>query len=258
MYADLATMQAQFAAALVDADQVAPLLAELRGNSELNRERFAFYRGNIRAIWLQSCTTAYPVLQRLVGAEFFEEMAQAYGTAQPSRSGDLTEFAAGIPEFIRTLDSCRDFPYLSDVGSLEWLIHRSYYQQHQTPVTLAVLATVPGNKLADVRCALQPWCALFESEWAIVDIWTAHQHSEPIFPKEVRKRSTSLVFRQSSWKVHAEEISTGSYAALRALQAGETLGVAVESALSADPEFAVQSAMADWFHRQLILSITTD
>lgn len=259
MRADLKSLQNTFAQALVDINFLAPALTTFKGNHELNQERFALYRGNVSAIWQQSCVNAYPVLQQLVGADFFDDLARAYGRHHPSQSGNLTEFGSNMPSFLGTLESCRSYPYLSDIAALEWLVHRAYYLKHHTPLTVEELASVPPDQLSNVQCELQPCCALFDSPWAISDIWLAHQSTNPIFPDQISRRSHCLIWRlswRSSWKVKVSQLSAGSYAALQALQAGHMLGAALDKALTVDPEFAVQTELADWFQKQLIISIT--
>ncbi|MET3108864.1 hypothetical protein AAKU67_003505 [Oxalobacteraceae bacterium GrIS 2.11] len=258
MRADLESMQARFAQGLIDLNLVDAALADFKGDPALNRERFSYYRGNISAIWQQTCASAYPVLQKLLGTDFFNGLTRAYGEAYPSQSGNLNEFGASMSSFISILDSCRPYPYLSDVAALEWLVHRAYYLKQQDAVSLAQLAAVAPENLGDVLCQLQPCCALIESPWAIADIWHAHQGDTPVFPEQIEAQSYALVWRQpwqSSWKVQVSSLSVGSYMGLQALHSGEALGTALEKALSVDSEFAVQDELADWLKKQLIISI---
>jgi len=259
MRTDLESLQELFANALIDVRAIDPVLTAFKGDPKLNRERFSFYRGNISAIWQQSCANAYPVLQQLLGVEFFDDLSRAYGLAYPSQSGDLTEFGAAMPAFIETLENCSAYPYLSDVAALEWMVHRAYYLKLHAAITLAELAAVPTESLGDVRCQLQPGCFLMQSSWSVADIWQAHQHENVEFPDDLTKKTRCLVSRQhwhSSWKVQVTSLSVASYLALQALQAGETLGTALERALEEDPEFPVQSELADWMQNSLIISIT--
>jgi len=251
---DLSHLQKNFADALIDLNRVDSALACFSGNPDVNRERFGFYRGNISAIWQQTCSSAYPVLKQLLGDDFFDELARAYGRACPSHSGSLTVFGADMAGFIATLDNCRPYPYLSDVAALEWLVHRAYFLDYQEPATLVQLATIPVDELSQVRVQMQPGCALLASSWAIADIWLAHQEHEINFPDQPEKNNQCLVW-QTPWKVHVSSLSEGSYAALKALQDGDTLGVALDRAMSVDPHFEVQPALADWFQKQLITSI---
>jgi len=254
MQSDLRALQKSFADALIDLEKVDIALAGFSGNPDLNRERFGYYRGNLSATWKQSCASAYPVLKKLTGNEFFDELARAYGRACPSHSGNLTEFGAGMAEFIGTLENCRPYPYLSDVAALEWLVHAAYFLECKEPATLAQLATVPVECLSQICFRFQSGCALLASSWAIADIWLAHQKNEIIFPDQPNKNNKCLIW-QSGWDVQVSTLSEASYAALKALKDGTTLGAALDQAMSVDPNFDVQTALADWFQKQLISSI---
>jgi hypothetical protein len=257
MRTDLTQIQAIFSNALLDVEQIDSALPTFKGNAELNRERFALYRGNLAAIWQQTCAAAYPVLQQLLGADFFSDVSRMYGLAYPSRSGNLTEFGDGLADFIDSLESCRSYPYLGDVARLEWLVHRAYYLPFKKPLTLTDLAAIPPEQLGDIVCPLQPACFLFESPWSVAQLWHAHQIENVNFPEQLARQTWCVVWRQhwqSGWTVQVDEISEASYVALRALQGGATLGNALELALVTDPELAVQSEMANWLQKQLIIT----
>lgn len=263
MHPDLENLQHTFASGLLDINCVEPALALLKGNQELNRERFAYYRGNITAIWQQTCAGAYPVLQQLVGERFFDALTRAYGLAHASQSGNLTDFGASLSTYISTLENCRDAPYLADLAALEWHVHRTYYLEQSTPITLAQLAAFPLEQLPELHLTLQANSALFQSPWAVADIWQAHQDIDvdTPMPKELANPSYCLIWRPhglTNWKVQVSSISAASYAALQTLTEGKTLGTALESALEQDPEFAIQTELADWFNKQLFKTIAPE
>ncbi len=257
MHADLELLQRHFAQGLIEPGLMDEALTTFKGDPDLNRERFALYRGNIVAIWQQTLANAYPVLQRLLGADFFNDLARIYGQTMPSLSGNLTELGAALPDFIGSLENCRAYPYLSDVASLEWRVHQAYYAEHSTAITLAELATFPPEQLGELQCRLQPDCALFESPWSVAAIWSAHQNEPVVFPDNLAEQTYCLIWRQpwqTRWDVQVSPLSCASYVALTALQNGQSLGAAIEMAVQEDPEFAVQTALADWFSRQLFVS----
>ncbi|PRC95230.1 DNA-binding domain-containing protein [Solimicrobium silvestre] len=251
----LTTLQHDFASALINLNSLDPALASFKGDPDLNRERFGLYRGNLIAIWQQTCVNAYPVLQQLVGAEFFGDLARAYGLNHASQSGNLAEFGAALSSFIATLENCRAYPYLSDVAALEWQVHRSYYLEQRSPATLAQLAGFAPELLGDLQFTLQPSCVLLESPWAVVDIWQAHQGTNTPFPEQLASATYCLIWREHH-QTNISAISAASYAALQALNAGQPLGQAFESALAIDPEFALPTELADWFGKQLFSNIS--
>lgn len=254
MIADLAQIQRDFTLALLDVEAVALALPWFKGDQEHNRERFAHYRGNAIATWQKTCAATFPVLQSLVGDDFFAELSRQYALAHPSRSGDLNEFGAAMPEYIAKLEQCRAYPFLGDVSALEWQVHRSYHAALEPPVTLTELALQDPQELMQTRYALQPACALLTSPWATGAIWLAHQQPEVNLPDPIKETSRCLVWRQAGvWDVRVATLSVASYAALGALQTNATLGEALEAALAIDPDFAVQTEIGEWLQRQLLI-----
>ncbi len=261
MTADLETLQHTFAGTLLDVNCVETALALFKGDAKLNRERLSFYRGNLHGNWHASCAGAYPVLQQLVGDDFFRHLIRVYGLTNPSESGNLTGFGAALPATISTQENCREYPYLGDVASLEWQVHCAYYSKQHPPLTLTQLATYSPLELTELRFCLQESCHLFKSAWAVSDIWHAHQQSDLPLPQKLENESHCLVWRKSDsldWKVHVSSISVAAYAALSALATGATLGCALELALEHNPAFALQSELSDWFGKQLFSKIISN
>jgi hypothetical protein len=262
MTRDLLTeLQRDFAGGLLDVQQVEGVLPIFKGDFALNRERFFLYRGNITAIWHQTLANAFPVLEQLVGAEFFTGMARGYGIAYPSQSGNLAEFGAALPAFLHTLESVNAYPYLPDVAALEWQLHRAYYAQQLTSVPLPVLASYTPEQLPLLRVEMQPGCALLASGWDCHAIWLAHQQGAAaplLLPTKLDHLSQVLVWRDA-WQVRVSALSAASFAALSALRVGENFGAALNAGLELAEKtgghFDVATELASWFERQLICKV---
>lgn len=261
---DLESIQNSFANALLNTDQFEAALAlfkETEGAPELTRKRFAFYRKNVTLNWRDTLLNAYPILRRLMGEEFFNGVAHAYGLAHPSPSGDLGQFGTSLPDFINTLENCKDYPFFGDVAALEWRVHSAWYLKQAAPITLAQLAAVPPEQLPLQHFKLQEACFLFKSPWAVADIWNRLQDTEtaPSLPDPLDQTNHCLIWRPyglDRWKVRVDLIPAASFKALTALETGVSLGDALELALEEDPEFDVQSELASWFSKQLFCDIT--
>jgi hypothetical protein len=174
----------------------------------------------------------------------------------------LNEFGANLADYIASLDLCEPFPYLPEVARLEWLVHRAYYLAHTLPATIAQLAEVAPEHFGLLKFDFQSCCALIQSDWAIGDIWQRHQSDFPAMPsqlQELKRTEYCLVWRQAGdWMVHVASITASQHAALSAARAGTVLGEMLDMALKTDPQFDLQSALADWFQKQLIISISTE
>jgi hypothetical protein len=250
---DLQQAQALFAAAMLDVASVAPSLPLFSAAMDRRESGISLYRGNLSAIWSQSLANAYPVLYQLVGAEFFEQMARAYGQAHPSQSGDLNKFGRDLPGFLAESMSAA-YPYFADVAVLEWQVHRAYYAADATILTLTeLLAQVAqsGRDVQSVRLKMHSASQLHQSAYASVAIWRAHQVNlaEPqleALPVDLSMANYGLISRRE-WQVNVTELDQAGFLALRALSKGHTLEAALELAMQQDPQFDIAAQLTIWF-----------
>ena len=84
MTMDLAATQDAFAAALLDPALPVPAgVTSARGKADA--KRFAVYRNNVAVGLTRALASRFPVVERLVGEEFFAGMARAYIARQHGR-----------------------------------------------------------------------------------------------------------------------------------------------------------------------------
>ncbi|WP_170133427.1 DNA-binding domain-containing protein [Undibacterium pigrum] len=242
-------IQEQFSRALLQpasAESIAPLFHA----HPYQDDRLALYRGNLTAIWTSALKNAFPVLHQLVGEEYFEQLARAFGRACPSVSGDLNQFGAKLPEFLKTIPDAGDYPYFSDIASLEWQVHTAYYAADAVAIGLhEVLQAIAagGQDVQALQLDFHPAASLYQSAWDSVGIWHAHQAGEAAgFPQDIRLASYALIARRE-WQVEVQKIDEPGWLALKALQQGRSLGEALELALEADAGFAINASLQSWF-----------
>jgi len=236
-------LQTRFAKGLLTAgDDPAHLF---RGDPALTARRFALYRGNLTANWDRSLGIAYPVLRKLVGAELFRGLAREYGRAVPFVEGDLNRFGESLADFLQDFLPVADYPFLPDMVRLEWALHRAHYAADTPALSLTALAEVGADTLGEMHLCLREACTLLRSSWAIAQVWKAHQPEGPPWPEDIAKSSLCLVCRPR-WRPEVIALSPGDYEALRALEDGESLGVALETATVVDPDFSPAHALPAW------------
>lgn len=249
----LAEMQGQFAQALLQPSSAAQASTLFHAHPYQD-DRLALYRGNMTAIWTSALKNAYPVLYQLVGDDYFEQVARAFGRACPSESGDLNQFGAKLAEFLKTIPDAEDYPYFPDVAALEWQIHAAYYAADADAISLTeLLQTVAATEqdVQTVQLEFHPAVSLCTSEWDSVAIWLAHQanteaDTESSLTENIRQTCYGLIYR-SNWSVELLAISKPAWLALIALQQGSSLGTALEMALDADGEFDINAHVQSWF-----------
>ncbi len=172
---DLAATQQLVSAALTDRarnDDALPLIA---GDPALARDRLAIYRANIAANAALALAAIYPIVRKLVGAEFFDGLAHAYCGAHPSVSGDLNELGERLADFVRTFPPAQSLPYLPDVARLEWLAHQAHYAADHAPLDAGRLASIREDDYPRLALTLHPAVATLTSAYPLYRIWEVHQ-----------------------------------------------------------------------------------
>jgi hypothetical protein len=251
----LADMQKLFSDALYDAATEPQALPVFKGDARLAEQRFALYRGNLTAAWDKTLSAAYPVLKALVGEEFFGGLSRAYGQAYPSQLGDLNQFGAQFAEFLTDFPHVAEYPYFPDMARLEWALHRAHYAGNPSVFNPAEIAQLAPEQLDCVRLLLHPACTLIRSDWAIADLWQAHQpEGDYPFPTEMARNNHALVTRPQ-WKTMVLPLQPAAYAALHALQNMQTLGMALDAALEIDGDFDFGLHLQQWLQHAVFVGV---
>ena len=77
------------------------------------------YRRNLRGNFAKVLALEFPMVQRVVGADYFATLAWNFQRVEPSRSGNLHGIGATFAAFLRSRFGGSDLRYLGDVADLE-------------------------------------------------------------------------------------------------------------------------------------------
>ncbi|MDE2623336.1 MAG: putative DNA-binding domain-containing protein [Betaproteobacteria bacterium] len=196
------------------------------------------YRNNWRHNLRAALAGAYPVLEQVVGTEFFHHLASRFMEVHPSTSGNLHDYGAALPAFLHGFAAAQSLPYLPDLAALEWACHRAYFAQDENPLDLQALARVPEDELEQLAFALHPACALLSSAWPVAAIWHAHQPGAPEdFHIDLDAGLCRLLVGRSEGKATLTELAADEFLWLSRICAGATLGQATTQTLESHPDF---------------------
>ncbi len=256
---ELAAVQSLFGAALADpavADHAAELFA---GAPARVRGRLAIYRGNILGNTGKALGAAYPVIQELVGDEFFAGLARAYAQTHPSADGDLSEYGAGFASFLDAFPHVRDLPYLPDVARLEWLVHRAHYAADDPPLDIRRLETVTEGDYSRLLEQLHSAVGLLGSNYPVGRIWEVH---DPDYAGKIAVDLDSgpqhvLVYRPR-FRASVAVLNAGEAAFLAAVAERKPLHAALERALAADAGFDLGQSLQRWVVSNVIVDFSID
>ena len=236
--------QGDFVAALLDPERACP--AQLTAwNGSDPAVRFAVYRNNVLSSLIDALAASFPVVQQLLGEEFFRAMAAVYARHSPPRTRILANYGADLPAFIEAFAPASSLPYLADVARLERLRIRAYHAADAAPLAVNALtdALASPERLGSLLLRLQPALGLLDSAFAVVSLWAAHQGELTLAEVDPYQAQCALVLR-NGLEVEVLGIRPGDALFLQTLQQGLPLGHAAQRALALDSAFDLGTCLA--------------
>ncbi len=222
-------------------------------------ERVQVYRNNVFVNFTQALADVYPAIARLVGEDFFGQVARRYVRAHGSNSGDLHDFGRKFPALLRSLAESRELPYLGDVAELEWAWHEVFHAADAPALDTARLARVPEGAHERLRFRLNPALRLVASRYPILAIWEANRGDAPA-EATIRLDAGGDCVRvlRPDLDSFAERLGAGEFALLAAFGSGAALGEACEAAAAAESGLDFGAAMARFVLDRSIVDFTLD
>jgi Putative DNA-binding domain len=219
--------------------------------------RLAVYRNNVWSSLVRALEESFPVVQALVGAEFFAGMAREFIKAHPPTSPVLSQYGGEFGAFIGAFAPAAELPYLADVARLEWARIQAYHSADVEPLPLSTFAAqlVRPAALQAAFLGLHPGAGIVRSAHPIVAIWAAHQGAQELADIAPTRAENALVFRaRDEPNVHSVSHAVAGF--IEALLHGQPLGEAAATGTAtqvgdAEP-FDLSWALAFLIEHQLI------
>lgn len=223
-------------------------LAHVQGGKLTPRQRLDIYRHNLFGSLSSALAAVYPTVAQLVGEGFFRFAAHEYIAVHPSRSGNLHDFGARLPEFLAQFEPARGLPYLADSARLDWAWHQVFHTNALPTADAAELlghiAALPDEERVQVGFLWQPAAQLLVSPYPVLRIWQANQPGAGEEGVDLDTGGESVLVASRGGEVVLERLSAAEHALLQALAGGAGLGDAVAAALNQEPHFDVAGAIA--------------
>lgn len=237
-----ATIQGEFAAALLDAEKPAPR-AVTSHTSRTPAKRFGVYRNNVVAGLVNALRSRFPVVEKIVGKDFFAAMARVYAIAHPPQSPLLMHYGDAFTDFIATFEPASVLPYLPDIARLEIARTRAYHAADAEPIDPERLQGLDPRELRHIRVILHPSLQTLRSRHPIVTIWAMNSGEAELRPIDDEGPEDALIMRPRL-EVTVRRLPPGGSAFLQALSGGAALGKAAEGARADHSQFDLTANLA--------------
>jgi hypothetical protein len=237
--------QRAFQSTVIGADDViAPHVHASRGPLS---NRIAVYRNTVQQSLLDVLATAFPAVQRIVGARFFAALARDFVRAQLPHVPQLSVYGATFADFLASHEQVRELPYLPDVARLEWARGEAYFAVDAPAFDPAALASLAPEQLASLKFNLHPATQLITSDHPIHRIWTVNQPEVLNIPTIEMSIGENVLITRPTFEVMIRLLSPADAAFVEAFGQGQSLADAAAAAMGADGVFDLQAALQNHF-----------
>ena len=136
-------------------------------------DRLDIYRNTIVSGLTKALRLSHPVVERLVGREFFDGAAQIFIEGHLPRAACLDQYGEEFADFLRYFPPAASLAYLADVAKLEWAINCSLHAPDVAPVELVALAAIPADEQERVCFVAHPSVRLLSVAYPVDRVWRA-------------------------------------------------------------------------------------
>lgn len=201
--------QQELAAALIDAQ--GHLKPAGTDTDLLLAERLDIHRNHIAASRVEALRQVFPVLNRLLGTDYFGALAQAFSRAHPPRSPVLHEYGADLPAFVAQFPPLAAWPYLADITRIEWARLCAFHAADGIDLELA---SQPNLLLSELR--LQPSVHWVCSDFPIARIWRSQfEPGSALTVDPATWSAESVLVWREGWALRTEPVNAAELALLR-------------------------------------------
>ncbi|TMV09588.1 DUF2063 domain-containing protein [Ruegeria sediminis] len=245
--------QATFHDALLDAAQPVPLgLSDAQARPA--GRRFSVYRNNVAVSLTEAMHEAFPVIAKLLGKQNMDGLAGLFLRRHPPSSPLMMHYGEAFPDFLAGMEQLSHLGYLPDVARLELALRRSYHAADSTPIGPEALALSPDD-LPRAQLAFAPAIGLLRSPWPIHAIWRFNTQDGAPKPQA---GAQDILITRAEFDPVPHLLPKGGAEWIQAVQAGQTLGDAHETALAAADGFDLGALLALLLQENAITSVNIE
>lgn len=248
--------QRRFSRFVLNGSGQAQAIAAIKGNGLSAEQRLAIYRNNTQLGLIEALRDGYPVVNRLVGNDFFNHLAAGYVQHYPPKSGCLLSFGGQFADFVADFQAVRNLSYLADTARLEWLWHESFHEADGAELEIAKLADVAPDLYGTLVFVLQPSARFLASDFPVLRIWQLnqadYQDDERI---DLNEGGCRLLVYRSGLMVEMVPLHDSECLFLSLLGAGLSLSEAIGQVFIKDSDFDVPASLQYWVAAGLFTNI---
>lgn len=203
------------------------------------------YQNSAIANITNSLILTYPVIEKLVGKEFFSAMCREFIYVTWPKSGNMDDYGVEFPDFLAEFEHAKHLIYLKDVARLEWAFHQSSLADDALITDWSTLAQ--ASDILQLTFLVTPSLFLISSTFPIDKIWYVNQENassdiEVECTGEQDDDTFIVLFRQQL-KTVILPVTVGEFTLLNAFDNEETFEKSIVLASAKQVDFSIDDSL---------------
>lgn len=210
------------------------------------------YQSSAIANITNSLSLSYPVIEKLVGKDFFQVMCEQYIVKHWPTSGNMDDYGEYFSSFLAEFEQVRHLSYLEDVAQLEWRFHQSSLANDNSHFDWARLANVASSET--ITFLLSPSVSIMHSTMPVDKIWLMNQMNAPEnieLSLDGDSDTFIMLFRQGL-KTEMMTVNESEFTFLQSIENGLNFEAAIESAKAVDANIAIDHSLKQYIELGII------
>ena len=204
------------------------------------------YRHSAIANITQALALTYPVMNKLVGSDFFQATCRQFIFLHWPQSGNMDDYGEEFPHFLSKFKHTKSLVYLSDVARLEWAFHQSTLANDAGITDWSSLAQT--EDILQLQFTLAPSVKLIHSIFTIDKIWQENQDNALQYVEgdvlDIEKiNNTFLVLFRKGLKTVIMTVSEGEFVFLQAFKSEQVFEQAIIMATAKQADISIDHCL---------------
>ena len=136
-------------------------------------------------------------------------------------------------------------------------MHGAHYAADHAPLDTGCLASIAENDYPRLALKLHPAVATLATSYPLCRIWEVHQDDyQGEIAVDLDSGPDRVIVYRPRFRVTVATLTNAEFALLTAVQRGELLGAALESALAADAQFDLSASLQCWIAANIVVNLS--
>lgn len=135
------------------------------------KTRLEIYSNAYDSRLVQALSSNYPILQKYLGHDQFQELAHIYIHNYPSTFRSIRWFGDKLENFLLEDDNYKDYPFLSELAKLEWVMTLTFDATDFKIIDNETVMSVNPDQWQMMSFLPHPSVHIISFQWNIVQIW---------------------------------------------------------------------------------------